>query len=201
MLEKVAQAIAEEGLSDDALRQGLLALAATEEEAAWVIIGEALGTLGGSWGPRLELGSEVIAGAGVWTASDIIGERVAGVCLMDDLHEALGLLTPWRDNASPWVRRALGAGVHRWAKRRAPEEEGELVCGVLSFLAPVAGEADPEALRGLGWGVKTIARFHPGLVMDWLLARREEGVALRALMVSKALTYMPEDIRRRWSGP
>jgi hypothetical protein len=138
----------------------------------------------------------VISLAQVWCASDIIGERVAGGALLANLDGALVKLASWRDDPDRWIRRACGAGVHRWAKRVAGSDESG-ARRVLDFLAPVAGELETDAIKGIGWGIKTIGRHHPRLVVDWIIAQHHRRGRLSALMLQKATTYLSEDERRR----
>jgi hypothetical protein len=54
-----------------------------------------------------------------------------------------------------------------------------------------------DAVKGIGWGLKTLGRHYPRLVADWLVDRLAEGGRHRALVLRKALTYLPDDERER----
>jgi len=169
-------------------------------EGGWVVIGSALGQQFG----RDPAGSfarcrDFVVAADVWYATDILGERLPGPALLAEFQSALDLLSPWRDDANAWVRRTVGIAVHFWAKRsRNPEYHAAQARMLLGLLEPLFEERDVDALKGIGWGLKTLGRYYPDLVTDWL---EQQVVELRrrprALMLRKALTYLPPDHRTR----
>jgi len=136
-----------------------------------------------------------IVAADVWYAPDVLGERVPGPALVADFEPSLALLSPWREDASRWVRRAVGVTVHYWAKRsRGAAEHTAQAETLLTFLEPMFEEWDLDAVKGVGWGLKTLGRYYPDLMTDWLtqqVARRRH----RALMLRKALTYLSDQQR------
>ncbi len=138
-----------------------------------------------------------ILDADVWYATDILGERVPGPALVADYAQALSLLSPWRYDLNRWIRRTVGVAVHFWAKRAhgGPEYISQ-ANALLAFLAPMFEEQDMDAIKGVGWGLKTLGRFYPDLVAEWLT---EQVVNLRRnpriLMLRKALTYLSDEYR------
>jgi hypothetical protein len=58
------------------------------------------------------------------------------------------------------------------------------------------GEWDMDAIKGTGWGLKTLGRYYPDLTSEWLM-RRVALQPYRALMLRKALTYLPPEQRVR----
>jgi hypothetical protein len=55
-----------------------------------------------------------------------------------------------------------------------------------------------KAAKGVGWGLKTLGKHYPDLLVEWLprqLPRRH-----RAVMERKALTYLSEEQRQRAAG-
>jgi hypothetical protein len=175
-------------------------IATDETEGGWVVIGAALGA-------QLERDLEgafarchdFIVTGDVWYAADIIGERVPGQALVDIFQPALGLLAPWREDTNSWVRRAVGVAIHFWAKRsRGATEQAPQAQALLAFLEPMFEEWDMSAVKGVGWGLKTLGKYYPDLVADWLpgqVTRRH-----RALMMRKALTYLSDEQRARATG-
>lgn len=173
-------------------------IAAGQTEGRWVVIGSALGTqrdhdLDGA----LVRCRKWIASACVWYASDILAERVPGPALVDSFEPALALLASWRQDPNRWVRRSVGVAVHFWAKRsRGRADLMDQARALLEFLDPMFEEWEMDAVKGIGWGLKTLGRTYPGLVAGWL----EEQVVQRqrrhrALMLRKAVTYLPEHRR------
>jgi hypothetical protein len=169
----------------------------------WVVVGTALRQqLGRDLAGVLDRCHRYVALGDTWYATDILGERVPGPALVDDIEQALPLLAPWRGDDNRWVRRAVGVAAHFWAKRsRGRPESGPQAGTLLAFLEPMFEEWDIDAVKGVGWGLKTLGRHYPDLVTDWLarqvVVRKRRH---RALMLRKALTYLSVDRRARASG-
>jgi hypothetical protein len=165
-------------------------IAAERTEGGWVVIASALGAqldrdLDGAFARCRE---SVIA-ADVWYGTDILGERMPGPALVSDFDAALSLLAPWRADGNRWVRRTVGVAAHFWAKRsRGAPELAARAQGLLAFLAPMFEERNLDAVKGVGWGLKTLGRHYPDLVADWLAG--QAGRHPRALMLRKARTHL-----------
>ncbi len=172
-------------------------------EGGWVVIGAALGQrLGCDLEGALHRSRTYVRAGGVWYAADILSERVPGPALVNRFQPALEALRPWRDDPDRWVRRAVGVAVHFWAKwSQGSETLASRASALLSFLAPMFTEWEPDAVKGVGWGLKTLGRHYPELVTQWLA---EEIVPQtrrhRALMLRKALTYLSAEQRSRAVG-
>jgi 3-methyladenine DNA glycosylase AlkD len=175
-------------------------VAADRTEGGWVVIGSALGQ-------QLDRDSmdafarcrEYVIAADVWYAADILGERVPGPALVADFQPALALLAPWREDDNRWVRRTVGVAVHFWAKRsRGAAERAAQAEVLLAFLEPMFEEWEMDAVKGVGWGLKTLGKHYPDLVADWLA--QQVGRRHRALMLRKALTYLSDEQRARATG-
>jgi hypothetical protein len=137
---------------------------------------------------------DYIVAADVWYGADILGERVPGPALVADFDLALTLLSPWRGDANRWVRRAVGVSAHSWAKRTRGAEPAQAE-SLLAFLEPMYEEWEMDAVKGVGWGLKTVGRYYPLLLAEWLA--RQAGRRHRALMQRKALTYLSAEQRDR----
>jgi 3-methyladenine DNA glycosylase AlkD len=175
-------------------------IASHETEGGWVVIGKALGQqLMRDLPGALERCRRYIIAADVWYGADILGERVPGPALVAHFEPAMELLVPWRQDENAWVRRAVGVAVHFWAKRsRGAEDLAPQVKALLRFLEPMFGEREMAAVKGVGWGLKTLGRHYPDLVADWLAEEVAPGERHhRALMLRKALTYLSEAQRAR----
>ena len=178
-----------------------IALAGTE--GGWVVIGSALRAhldrdLAGA---HARCRSFIIL-ADIWYATDILGERVPGPALTTAFEPTLALLKPWRVDSNRWVRRAVGVSVHFWAKRsRGAAERMDQATTLLAFAEPMFEEQDRDAVKGIGWGLKTLGRYFPDLVADWLaqqIVHRQRRC--RATLLRKALTYLTEEQRGRATG-
>jgi 3-methyladenine DNA glycosylase AlkD len=200
LLERIGQAIGRGPLPE--VNGFLERIAAGRSEGGWVVIGGALGQqLSRDPAGAFARCRAFIIAADVWYAPDILGERVPGPALLTDSQPALDLLAPWREDANAWVRRTVGVAVHFWAKR----SRGEPKCipqaeTLLAFLEPMFEERETDALKGVGWGLKTLGRYYPDLVADWLVEQSRAGRRPRALMRRKALTYLTPAQRARATG-
>jgi hypothetical protein len=178
-------------------------IAEAKTEGGWVVIGAALGAqLDRDPGGALARCLRHIIDADVWYGADILGERVPGPALLFDLTATLEAVAPWREHPNRWVRRSVGVAVHFWAKRsRGNAERQKDAAALLAFLEPLFSEWEMDAVKGVGWGLKTLGRHYPALVADWLAEQVSvEERRHRALMVRKALTYLPPDLRARALG-
>ncbi|MBN1304103.1 MAG: DNA alkylation repair protein [Anaerolineales bacterium] len=160
----------------------------------WVVIGTALGQ-------HLERGlvgtfsrcRKYVILADCWYGTDILGERIPGPALVSgDFKKTLSLLQPWCKDKNRWVRRVIGVAVHFWAKRSRgnPELEGQ-ARQLVKLLQPMFEEPDTDAIKGVGWGLKTLGKHYPDLLSEWLtdqiIKKRRNP---RLLMIRKATTYL-----------
>ena len=185
-------------------RAFLSRIASDKTEGGWVVIGVVLeGQLERDLSGALARCRDFIVAADVWYGADILGEQVPGRALVAGLQLALDLLGPWREDANHWVRRAVGVAVHYWAKRsRGGAQHVPQVRTLLAFLEPMFEEWDVATVKGVGWGLKTLGRYYPGEVGEWVaqqvVHRRRRH---RALMLRKALTYLSDEQRARATTP
>ncbi len=170
-------------------------------EGGWVVIASALrGQLEVDLSAVFDLSRTYIIRSDIWYGADIQGERVPGPALTGDFEAALEGLKPWRGDTNHWVRRTVGVAVHFWAKRSRGEGPARAEC-LLTFLEPMFEEKEIEAVKGVGWGLKTLGRYYPDLLADWLsvqVVQRER--AYHPVTLRKALTYLSEDQRIRATG-
>jgi 3-methyladenine DNA glycosylase AlkD len=178
-------------------------IAAGQTIGGWVIIASALkGQLDRDLPGAFARCRSLIRTAGVWYAADILGEGLAGEALVQDFRPALAQLRAWQADDDPWVRRAVGVAVHFWAKRsRGAPELVPHTWALLGLLEPMFDEWELNAVKGVGWGLKTLGRYYPEQVAAWLVDDIVPGQRChRALMLRKALTYLTEEQRDRVAG-
>ena len=168
-------------------------------EGGWVVIGSALGQqLDRDPAGVFDRCRKYVIAANVWYTPDILGERVPGPALLADFPKALSLLDLWRQDSNRWVRRTVGVAVHFWAKRSLGKPETSVQAQkLLDFLEPMFEEQDLDAVKGVGWGLKTLGRYYPDLASDWLAQVVQYRKRYRALILRKALTYLPVKQRAR----
>ncbi len=170
-------------------------------EGGWVVIGSALRAGSPHALPgAIDLCRRYIQKGDIWYATDILAERVPGPAMLSVFPEALILLEPWREDLIRWLRRAVGVAAHFWAKRSQGESPA-LASQLLSFLEPLFSEQEIDALKGIGWGLKTLGKYYPELVSNWLAEQViNQKRPYRKLMLRKALTYLDEGQRARATG-
>ncbi len=201
ILERIGEAIGTGPLP--AVNVFLEQIAAAKREGGWVVIGSALrAQLDRDLSDAFARCRDFIIAGDVWYAADILGERVPGPALVAHFQPALGLLAPWRVDANRWVRRVVGVSVHFWAKRsRGAAEHANQAEALLTLLEPMFEEWDVDAVKGIGWGLKTLGRHYPDLVADWLTQQVDPSQRRhRTLMLRKALTHLSDEQRARAIG-
>ena len=194
LLDRVGRAVGAGPLPETNAFLGRIAAGRTE--GGWVVIGSALGQqLERDLDGALARCQAFVMAADVWYGADILGERVPGPALVASFEPSLVLLAPWREDANRWVRRTAGVAVHFWAKRsRGAPDLRPRAEALLAFLEPMFWEWEMDAVKGVGWGLKTLGRHYPDLAADWLVVQVVQRQRRhRALMLRKAMTYLPEE--------
>jgi hypothetical protein len=179
------------------------AISSEKTEGGWVVIASALREdLGQDMPGAFDRCRRYVVAADIWYATDILGERVPGPALMIDFDQALTLMAPWREDTNAWVRRSVGVATHFWAKRsRGDEGRAKQAARLLDFLESMIEEQAMDAVKGVGWGLKTLGRYYPDLATGWLEKQLfEDKRQPRKMMLHKALTYLPNEQRVRFSG-
>ena len=175
-------------------------IAADGTEGGWVVIASALHEQVVSEPARsFVLSRDYIILADVWYGADIIAERVPGPILVDDFEAAIDLLDGWRFDPNRWVRRAVGVAAHYWAKRAKGDPAlASQASRLLHFLDPMFSEWEMDATKGVAWGLKTLGRYYPGQVADWLILEiLPRHPKYRVHMLKKATLFLPEEQRGR----
>jgi 3-methyladenine DNA glycosylase AlkD len=114
-----------------------------------------------------------------------------------DFEPSLALLALWREDANRWIRRTMGVAIHFWAKRsRGAPQYIPQAKELLAFVEPMFEEKNVDAIKGVGWGLKTLGRYYPDLLVSWLKQQIiHQQRHPRALMLRKALTYLSDTQR------
>ncbi len=176
-------------------------IAQSRTEGGWVVIGGVFyRQLANDMPGAFSRCREFIVSGDVWYAADSLAERVPGPALVACFEPAQSLLILWRTDENRWVRRAAGVAIHFWAKRAHGAakyfSEAERL---LNFIKPMVAEREMDAVKGVGWGLKTLGKYYPDLVANWL-SQLDPSIPMRALMLRKALTYLSPEQRARVEG-
>jgi hypothetical protein len=111
-----------------------------------------------------EKASQYISEGEFWYCSDIIGERVWGVNLLNRTNEAINKLDEISNHESNFVVRSIGAGIHYATKIGIDKI---FIPPLFSILLKNAGSKDKEIQKGMGWAAKTIMKFHPEMYEEF----------------------------------
>ncbi|WP_426790473.1 DNA alkylation repair protein [Sphingobacterium sp. WOUb80] len=96
-----------------------------------------------------------------WYVCDIIGERVLGHALLTSPKKAIPLLEELAHHPDKWIVRTIGVATHYAVKKGLPATYVDIL---LKLLISLSNTTDFHVKKGIGWGAKTIAKFHPKLV-------------------------------------
>lgn len=165
-------------------------IVATEKMVGYVIVGQALAAfLETELEASIDMAKEVIVKGQKWYVCDIVGERVFGQALVFHFGSTIVLLERMTSLEAPEVRRSIGVAVHFFAKRRP--EEAEMLRRLLSLLSLLIEDKRVFVVKGVGWGIKTIGRYQPNLVEEYLRETLETK-RISKLMLQKATAYLDE---------
>lgn len=161
----------------------------------FVIVGQALiSLLRNNFAEAMGKSREYIVKGDKWYVTDIIGERNIGQALVDYFDETLPWLRKFLDDENRWVKRSAGVAIHFFTKRvpNQPEKTREL----LNLVGPHIEEKQVDVVKGIGWGLKTIGKHHPDLLVQFLEKQFEAKKKISRLMIRKATTYLKKDKRK-----
>lgn len=158
----------------------------------FVVVGEALvSVLETDFEASMQKSHEYIIKGATWYVSDIIGERSIGKAVVKHFEQTLPYLEKFLGDENKWVKRSAGVAVHYFAKRVLDNQEKAKV--LLDVLAPHIEERQVDVVKGIGWGIKTMGRIYPEVVVPFLIEQLKAKKKLSKLMLRKALKYLPED--------
>jgi 3-methyladenine DNA glycosylase AlkD len=198
ILDRVGMRLGQTGLGNAAFLEALDRMISRGSVGYYVILGSALAQrLGSDMGTCLEKTAEYIVIGENWAKCDSIAERVWGEALVCNFPRAYKYLARMRDHDNRWIRRAIGVAVHYFTKRR-PTATAELRM-LLVLLAPGLGEREYDAIKGIGWGLKTIGKYQPKLLTKFLENHVKRAHPTK-LMLKKVTTYLPARTKQRLIG-
>jgi 3-methyladenine DNA glycosylase AlkD len=193
--DRVGTRLGQASLEQAAFLEALDRMISRGSVGYYVTVGSALAQrLGSKMATCLEKTAEYIVIGENWAKCDSIAERVWGQALVCNFPRAYKYLERMKDHDNRWIRRAVGVAVHYFAKRK-PTATAELR-KLLVLLATELGERDYDAIKGIGWGLKTIGKYQPELLTKFLKSAVKR-VHPTKLMLKKATTYLPARTKRQ----
>jgi len=195
ILDRVGMRLGQTDLGNATFLEALDRMISRGSVGYYVIVGSALAQrVGSNMVTCLEKTAGYIIMAENWAKCDSIAERVWGEALVYNFPRAYKYLARMRNHDNRWIRRAIGVAVHYFAKRK-PTATAELRM-LLVLLAPRLGERDYDAIKGIGWGFKTIGKYQPRLLTKFL-ENHVKRVHPTKLMLKKATTYLSARTKQR----
>ncbi len=96
-----------------------------------------------------------------WYVCDIVGERVIGHGLLKYPEMMLPILPQLAAHNDKWIVRSVGVAAHYATKKGMQAYHAE---EVFKLLLSQANTTDFHTKKGIGWGAKTIAKYHPQII-------------------------------------
>lgn len=171
-------------------------VAATKSEGGWPVIGMALNAqLHRDFFGVFDRCRDFICDGDVWYCADILAERVPGPALLMFFDSAFEKLIDWSMDSNAWVRRSVGVAIHFWGKRSKGNKKLQTqAVQLLGLLTPMFTESEIKAVKGIGWGIKTLSRFYPDLVTKWMINEvKPQHKQYKSIMMNKAVKFLPAD--------
>jgi len=168
---------------------------AKDKMGGYVIVGRALAAfLETELEASISKATEVIVKGQTWYVCDIVGERVLGQALVAHFDSAISVLERMTVVEDQWVRRSIGVAVHFFAKRN--REDIEKMRQLMALLLFVIEDKRVNVVKGVGWGLKTIGKYQPKLVEEYL-QETVKTKRISKLMLRKATTYLDEKTKEK----
>jgi len=187
-LSLFGEILGEEGAKDPERYFGAFdGMIAKKSRGCYVIVGKALSRmLETRFEQACNRARDYIAEGQSFEASDLVGQSVLGAALVKYFDQTLAVLEELSHDESRWVKRAVGAAVQFFSEEvRDPDRTRRL----MELTLPLMASQDEVVLKGVGWGLKTIGRYHPQILEKFLktqIGRRSISPAV----VKKAIAYL-----------
>lgn len=137
----------------------------------------------------MEKSREYILFGDKWYVCDIIGERSIGKSLVNYFDITLPWIGRFLEDESNWIKRTAGVSIHFFSKRVINQKERTLL--LLNILEPHIEEKQIDVVKGIGWGLKTIGKYHPDILTSFLLEQLKMNKKISKILLRKSLTYLP----------
>lgn len=161
---------------------------------SYVIAGQALiSLLSHDLERALTKSKEYIIIGDTWYVCDIIGERSIGHALVNHFDCTVIWLQKFFEHENRWVRRSAGVAIHFFSKRVTTQPEKTKI--LLELVEPFIEEKQIDVVKGIGWGLKTIGRHHPDLLVEFLKRQIDTKKKISKVTLRKAVTYLENDKR------
>lgn len=125
-----------------------------------------------------------------WYVCDIFGERVLGYAIINHYEKTRTMFQEFVCDDNHWVRRSVGVAAHLFAKRcRGDKRDDKKAAEILELLTPQICERDIRIIKGIGWGLKTLGRYYPELLVPHIKTQIGSK-RVSAVIIRKCTTYL-----------
>jgi 3-methyladenine DNA glycosylase AlkD len=125
-----------------------------------------------------------------WYVCDIFGERVLGSAIIDYYEKTRPLFQEFIYDDNHWVKRSVGVAAHLFAKKcRGNKRDDKKAAEIVELLTPQICERDIRILKGIGWGLKTLGRYYPELLVPYIKTQISSK-RISAVIINKCVTYL-----------
>lgn len=113
--------------------------------------------------------------------------------MVEYFDKTLPYLTEFLNDENNLVKRSVGVAMHFFSKRVL--DEPDKTKRLLTLVEPDMEAKQGDVIKGIGWGLKTIGRHHPDLLIQFLRKQIKLKKKISRVMLRKALTYIDQDKR------
>ena len=133
--------------------------------SSWPLIGKILqNNLTNDLDSSFRLAVHYIIKGNEWHVCDCISERVFGNGLLLNFPPSFDRLNELIIHPNSWIKRVSGIAVHLAAKRGLSSDEAKML---IELLLLQKNNTNTQVQKGCGWGIETIAKFHPDLAQSY----------------------------------
>ena len=100
----------------------------------------------------------------IWLVCDTISERVMGHALLTQPEKTIPILKKLTREDNKWLVRSVGVATHYATKKGLKKVYAEEMFLLLFSLSHIT---EFHTKTGVGWGAKTIAKFHPDIIAKY----------------------------------
>lgn len=156
---------------------------------SFVIVGKAMiYFLKNNFDEVIKKSHEYIIKGDEWYYSDIIGHRTLGQALVDYFEKTLPFLDKFLQDKNKWIRKSVGIAIHCFSHEVL--DKPEKIKKLLELIKPYIKDKQTEVVKGIGWGLKTIGKYYPDILVEFLRKQIKAKKKISKLMIKKALTYL-----------
>ncbi len=117
----------------------------------------------------------------VWYVCDIVGERVMGHALLTEPEKTIPILRKLSKDNNKWLVRSVGVATHYATKKGLPKIYAD---EMFLLLFSLSHTTEFHTKTGVGWGAKTIAKFHPDIISKYR-SKIDESKTVRPWFTTK----------------